>query len=239
MSNQPNGYQVTKHVCPRNCYDTCTMLSYTSNGKLKKVEGDPTNSFSKGKICAKAYSYIDSIYSKDRLKYPLLQTKRGSGNWKRISWEQAMDIISSKILELNDRYHSNLSLCLNKHSGNMGILHQSAENFFKSLGPFTQTAGSLCWSAGNDAQYFDFGNVETSDPSDIEHSKLIILWGANPAWTSVHSLSYLYKAQEKGAKIIVIDPIYTASAKIADYYIQIKPGSDGALALAIAKIIID
>ena len=239
MSIHSNIYQITKHVCPRNCYDTCTMLAYTLNGKLKKVEGDPSNSFSQGKICAKAFSYIDKIYHKERLKYPLLQTKRGAGEWKRITWEQAMDMIATKILHLHDRYNTNLSLCLNKHSGNMGILHQSSENFFKSLGPTTRTTGTLCWSAGYDAQYYDFGNVEASDPADIENSKLIILWGANPAWTSVHSLSYLYKAQDNGAIIIVIDPIYTATAKIADYYIQIKPGNDGALALAIAKIIIE
>lgn len=237
--SQNNQFQVTKHVCPRNCYDTCTMLAYSRNGRLEKVEGDPNNEYSKGKICAKGVSYIEKVYHHDRVKYPLLQTKRGSGDWKRITWEDAMEIISSKILELNQRYGNNLSLCLNKHSGNMGILHQSSENFFTSLGGTTRATGSLCWSAGMDAQFYDFGNAETSDPSDILHAKLIVLWGVNPAWTAVHSLPHLYQAQDRGTKIIVIDPIYTASAKIADYYIQLKPGSDGALALSIAKVIIE
>ena len=239
MSRTTEKYQVTKHVCPRNCYGTCTMTAYTKNGKLEKLEGDPTHEYSQGKICAKGYSYIDQVYHHDRIKYPLLQTNRGSGNWKQISWEHAMDIIASKMLELNERYGSNRSLCLNKHSGNMGILHNSPENLFDALGETTRATGSLCWSAGLDAQYYDFGNAETSEPSDMQNSKLIILWGVNPAWTAVHSLPYIYKAQDNGAKVVVIDPIYTASAKKADYYIQVKPGSDGALALAIAKILID
>lgn len=239
MANPTSKYQVTKHICPRNCYGTCTMTAYTKNGKLVKLEGDPSNGYSQGKICAKGYSYIDNVYHPERIKYPLWQKVRGSGIWERISWEQAMEIISSKIIELKERYGSNLSLCLNKHSGNIGLLHSSVEAFFNSLGQTTQAIGSICWSAGLDAQYYDFGNPETSEPSDMQNSKLILLWGVNPAWTAVHSLPYIYEAQENGANVVVIDPIFTATAKKADYYIQVSPGGDGALALAIANMIID
>lgn len=238
MSVKPNGYTVTRHVCPRNCYDACGMLAYTNNGVLQKVEGDPSHGYTRGKLCAKGYSYVNRVYHPQRLKYPLIQARRGSGHWKKVTWEEALDIIAKKILELNHRYGSNLSLALNKYSGNFGILHYAVEGMFNSLGPTTQAVGSPCWSAGLDATYYDFGGCQTSDPQDMENAKLIVLWGVNPAWTAVHSLPFIYRAKAKGAQVVVIDPVYTTTAKKADLYIQIRPGSDGALALAIAKIIL-
>ncbi|MDF2855758.1 MAG: hypothetical protein K0Q87_1609 [Neobacillus sp.] len=232
-------YKMTRHICPRNCYGACGMVAYTKNGVLENIKGDPDHEFTKGRICPKGYNYIKRVYHQDRIKYPLLQEKRGSGKWKRITWEYAIDVITDKILELHARFESNLSICLNKYSGNMGVLHNSVEVLFSSLGGTTRVVGDPCWSAGADAQYYDFGNHETSDPTDMQYSKLIILWGANPAWTAVHNLPYIYKAQENGAKVIVIDPVRTTTAKKADIYIQIKPGGDGALALAIAKILIE
>ena len=231
-------YTITRHVCPRNCYDACGMLAYTSNGILKHVAGDPKHGYTNGKLCAKGYAYVNRVYSEDRLKYPMYQSKRGLGNWQVITWEKAIDIIAEKMLELNSRYGSNLSLALNKYSGNFGLLHLAAEGLFNSLGPTTQALGSPCWSAGLDATYYDFGRYTTSDPNQLAKAKLIILWGVNPAWTAVHSIPYIFQAQAAGAKVVVIDPIYTTTAKKADLYLQLTPGSDGALALALGKLIV-
>ncbi len=228
---------ITRHICPRNCFDTCSMIAYTENGILKKVDGDPKHGYTAGKLCTKGYSYINRVYHPDRLKTPMIQTHRGSGRWKEISWEQAMTIIAEKILTLYDRYDSHLSLALNKYSGNFGLLHNAAEGMFNSLGATTQTTGSPCWSAGLDAHIYDFGNYLTSDPEQISESKLLLLWGVNPAWTAIHSMRYIYQAQNNGATVITIDPIYTTSAKKSDIYIQLQPGSDLYLALAIAKVI--
>lgn len=232
-----DGYAVTRHICPRNCYDACGMLAYTSEGVLQKIEGDPDHGYTKGKLCAKGYSYVNRVYSRERLKYPLFQERRGSGRWKRISWDEAMELVAQKILELQQCYGSNQSLALNKYSGNFGILHNAVEGMFNSLGATTQATGSPCWAAGLDANCYDFGSYLTSDPAELGKAKLIVLWGVNPAWTAVHSLPFIFEAKAKGAKVIVIDPVYTTTAKKADYYVQILPGSDGALALALAKII--
>lgn len=234
-----DGNQITRHVCPKNCYDACGILAYTRNGKLQKVTGDPKHGYTNGKLCSKGYSYIRKVYHPDRLKYPMRQLTRGSGQWERISWDEAIDIICKKILELKKRFGSTLPLCLNKYSGNLGLLHYSAEGLFNSLGPTTQAIGSPCWSAGLDAQFFDMGNNYNSDPKEMEKAKLIILWGVNPAWTAIHSIPFIHNAKDNGAKVIVIDPIYTDTARKADWYIQVKPGGDGALALAIAKVILE
>src|SRR5690606_25044867 len=124
--------EIFRNVCPRNCYGTCSMLSYVENGILTKVTGDPKHGYSKGHLCAKGYAYTQYVYNPYRLKYPVLQSPRGSGNWKRISWDEAYNIIARKILELHDRYGSNLALGYNKFSGNLGILHYATEGMFNS-----------------------------------------------------------------------------------------------------------
>lgn len=231
--------KITRHVCPRNCYDTCGILARVRNGRIIEVHGDPQHGYTRGKLCAKGYCYIRRVYSKERISHPLRQLGRCTGRWQEITWDEALTIISEKILSIKDRYGSTLPICLNKYSGNFGLLNFALEGLFNSIGPTTQVKGSPCWSAGLDAQCFDFGGNINSDPEDMTRSKLIILWGVNPAWTAVHSLPYIFSARSRGAKVIVIDPIYSETAKKADWYIQVKPGQDGALALALAKIILE
>ncbi len=132
-----------------------------------------------------------------------------------------------------------ISLALNKYSGNFGILHQAVEGMFNSLGPTTRAVGSPCWSSGLDAFYYDFGEHRTSDLEEMMQADTIVLWGINPVWTSIHALPFLYRAKERGATLITIDPIYTATAKKSDLYIQVKPGGDGALAIAVAKMLME
>lgn len=239
MAFKDGEWTVTRHVCPRNCYDACGMLAYTRDGVLEKVEGDPSHGYTRGKLCVKGYSYVNRVYSPQRLKYPMYQDRRRPGKWRRISWDEALDLIAHKILELKERYGSHGALALNKYSGNFGILHNAMEGLFYSLGDTTIADGTPCWSAGLDAFTYDFGSYETSDPEEMARAKLIILWGVNPAWTAVHSLRFIYQAREQGAKVVVIDPVRTITARKAHYYLQVRPGSDGALALALAKILVE
>ncbi|KLT15771.1 molybdopterin-dependent oxidoreductase [Neobacillus vireti] len=232
-------YSITRHVCPRNCYSSCSMLGYTKNRRLIKVTGDPKHGYTKGLLCAKGYNYINNVYHLDRLKYPMRQYPRGSGQWQRISWTEAIDTIAGKVIELYHRYDSHLSLALNKYSGNMGVLHHAMEGFFNGLGRTSRAVGNPCWAPGMDAIYYDYGEHQTSDMEDILHAETIILWGINPVWTSIHAMNYIYEAQKRGAKVITIDPVYTETAKKSDTFIQIKPGSDGAIALAVAKYILE
>lgn len=232
------GYQQTRHVCPRNCYSTCSMIGYTINGRLMKISGDKEHEYTKGKLCPKGYNYLSHVYHRDRLKFPMKQMKRGSGEWTRISWAEAIDTICQKILELHDRYGTNLSLALNKYSGNFGVMHDCVEGFFNSLGQTSRAVGSPCWASGLDAFIYDFGAYRNSDPRQLANADVIILWGANPVWTSIHSVQYLYEAKERGAKLIVVDPVFTATAKKADVYIQISPGTDGIFALALIKYLL-
>ena len=218
-------YQVTRHICPRNCYDACPILAYTCGGKIEYITGETVDG-APVRLCSKREDILATVYHPRRILYPQKQHGRGSGNWQRISWEEAIDTIARKMLSLKERYNSTLPLCLNKYSGNFGLLHFAVEGMFNGLGATTQTIGSPCFSSGIDAQNLDFGANITCDIRQLRESRLIILWGANPAWTSIHTMPVIYAAQERGAKVVVIDPVYTETARKADYYFELRPGSD-------------
>jgi anaerobic selenocysteine-containing dehydrogenase len=233
------GYETFRNACPRNCYDTCSIKSFVKDGVLEFVEGAKESTFTDGALCVKGYSYPRRVYSPDRIKYPMKQIGRGTGNWKRISWDEALTEIAEKITEIKKKDGSLLGMALDKYSGNFGITHYGVEGMMSSLGYTTRFVGTPCWPAGIDAQNFDMGNMWCNDPEDIVKSKYIILWGGNPAWNSMHSMKFIYEAQEKGAKLVVIDPILTQTAAKADMYIRVKTAQDGALALGIARHIVD
>lgn len=235
----PSAYQVFRNACPRNCYDTCSIKTYVKDGIVQFVEGAPESSFTQGALCVKGYSYPRRVYSPDRIKYPMIQEGRGSGNWRRISWDEAMDRISDKILELKKKDGNLLGLGLTKYSGNFGITNYGVEGMMSSLGYTSRFVGTPCWPAGIDAQNYDFGDMWCNDPEDMVKAKYIIVWGANPAWCSMHSMKYIYEARQKGAKVVVIDPIFTQTAAKGDVYWQVRAGGDGALALGMARHLLD
>ncbi len=225
--------------CPRNCYDTCSIVSTVRDGVLETVTGNVNNTYTDGRLCVKGYTYPRRIYSPDRIKYPMRQTAKGSGKWEQISWEEAIDTIARKIVEIQEEDGNALGVCLNKYSGNFNTLAYGIEGFFTSIGHTTRALGTPCWPAGIDSQTFDMGTLLCSDPEMMRKSKLIIVWGANPAWNSVHSMRILADARAAGAKIVVIDPIQTDTAARADQYIEIKASTDGALALGMCKWVLD
>jgi anaerobic selenocysteine-containing dehydrogenase len=232
-------YRVFRNACPRNCYDTCSLKTYVKDGVIQFVEGAPESTFTQGGLCVKGYTYPRKVYEPSRIKYPMIQEGRGSGNWKRISWEEAADRIARKILELKEKDGSLLGLALTKYSGNFGITHYGIEGFMSSLGYTSRLIGTPCWPAGIDAQNYDFGDMVCNDPEDMSKAKYIILWGANPAWCSQHSMKYVYEAQQNGARVLVIDPLLTQTAAKADEFWQVRTGEDGALALGMARHILD
>lgn len=231
--------KVFRNACPRNCYDTCAILTNVEDGVIQSVTGNPDNTYTRGKLCVKGNAYPRTVYSPDRILYPMRQNGRGSGNWERISWDEAYTEIAKNILKIKEEYGSTLPICLNKYSGNFDILHYGIEGTMSSIGYTTRATGTPCWPAGIDSQTFDFGTIVNNDPEDLVNSKYLILWGVNPAWCSVHSMYLVEEAKKRGCRIIAIDPIQTATAAKADMYLQIKPSTDGALALGMAKYILD
>lgn len=235
----PKTYKIYRNACPRNCYDTCSLKTWVKDDVITFVEGAPESTFTHGTPCVKGLSYPRRVYSPDRIKYPMVQDVRGSGNWRRISWDEAMQRIATKMLEIKKKDGSMLGLALTKYSGKFDVLNYAVEGMMSSLGYTTRFAGTPCWPAGIDAQNYDMGDMWCNDPEDMVKAKYIIIWGANPAWCSMHTMKYIYQAREKGAKVVVIDPLLTQTAAKADLYLRVRPGSDGALALGMARHLVD
>ncbi|WP_045519307.1 molybdopterin-dependent oxidoreductase [Neobacillus niacini] len=225
---------IVKSACPLNCWDSCGFHVTIENDKVIKVEGDPSHPITKGKICGRGRMLEARTNSPERLHYPL---KKVNGEFKQISWNQALDEIALELKEIKEQYGSTAVLHSHDYANN-GILKNLDQRFFNAYGGVTQIYGSLCWGAGIEAQKWDFGDAYGHEPEDVLKSKNIVIWGRNVARTNMHFYEKLLDAKKNGAKIYVIDPLFNATAKIADEYISVKPGMDGLLALGIIKEIL-
>lgn len=225
---------VQRSACPLNCPDSCGFIVRKDKDKGLHVRGDKEHPLTKGFICSKGQALAERVFSPERLRFPLL---RDQGSFKRISWEKAYSILAQKIKETLSEYGS-WGILHHYDYGHNGVLRELDRRFFQALGGVTEPRGSMCWGAGYRAQEIDFGGVYSSDWADIRNSKLIVLWGKDPAVTNVHLVPYLLEAKKEGAKIIVINPIRVKSVDLAHEYIQVHPGSDGILALGVAHIIL-
>ena len=233
-------YEVFRNACPRNCYDTCSIKSYVKDGVLQFIEGAEESTFTDGGLCVKGYAYPRTVYSPDRIKYPMRQVGRGSGNWERISWDEAMNQIADKILEIKQKDGSLIGHGVDqvlrqfRHHPLRRRRHDVVARLHHAV-----FVGTPCWPAGIDAQNYDTGDMWCNDPEDMVNSKYVIIWGANPAYCSIHSMKYVTEAKQRGAKVVVIDPVFTQTAAKGDEYWQVATGSDGALALGMARHLVD
>lgn len=224
--------RLVKTACPHNCYDTCGMLVYVKDEKVIKIEGDPDHPITRGHLCLKGYANVQKINSPDRVKYPLLRTgERGKGIFKRISWDEAFDYMVEKITAMRDKYGSE-SLVEYGYSGNREHMAKAVSGRFLNLFGATKLVGSFCLLSGAAGSYHTVGYQHTMSPEVwSENCEAVMLVGRNPSFTNPHIYTFLYRAMERGAKLIVVDPYVTAVASKADLHLQPRPGTDGAMAL--------
>ncbi|KAA9028383.1 molybdopterin-containing oxidoreductase family protein [Niallia endozanthoxylica] len=235
--NQPDG--VFPSVCSLDCPDQCGLLIHKENGKIVKVEGDPNHPVTKGNICNKVRNMPARIHDENRLKYPMKRTgAKGEGLFERISWEEAIQTITSRWKELIDSDGPE-SILPYSFYGNMGNLTAEGmdRRFFHRLGA-TRLDRTICSAAGGVGYQYTMGGSYGIDPEDTIHSKLIIFWGINAVSTNMHQIALAQQARKQnGAKIVVIDVHKNQTAKFADWFIPIIPGTDSALALGMMHIL--
>ena len=232
-------FKTINSVCPKDCFGSCSLEVDVEKGKIIKVRGNCNSPVNQGRICTKGMHYLNMLYSPERLLYPLQRIgKRGKGEFKRISWEQTLGIIYEKLKNLRGQYGPESVLYYNRFA-NLGVMKNCAYGFWYQFGGFTSTYGGLCDSAAQEAINLTYGEVKHNKISDLENSKLIILWGSNPAYTNIHLMHYVNKAVDKGAKLITIDVRENESGVKSHLYINSRPGTDGCLALGIANQLIE
>ncbi|HBH3576770.1 TPA: molybdopterin-dependent oxidoreductase [Clostridioides difficile] len=223
------------HGCTLDCHDCCKFNVYTKGNNVAKIEGDKNHPYTKGFICKKGMAHLDRLNHKDRIKTPMLKV---DGVWKEISFDKAIEIMAEKLTYYKEKYTSKSVMHYDQY-GSGSVLKYIGDIFFNFYGGVSRQKGGPCWSAGMHAQKYDFGIARSHSIEDMLNSKSIFVWGKNPAYTTIHTMQIIKKAKEKGIKIVVIDPIYTKTAQIADKYVRVNPGTDGALAIAMAKIIVE
>ncbi|MFV8829262.1 molybdopterin oxidoreductase family protein [Alkalihalobacterium sp. APHAB7] len=225
-------------VCPLDCPDQCGLLLHKKDGKIIKVAGDPDHPVTQGNICNKVRHMTDRIYDPKRLEYPLKRVgRKGEGKFERISWEEAIKAIKDRWTHLIDSEGPESILPYGFY-GNMGRI--SAEGmdrrFFNRLGVSIQDQ-TICSAAGSKGYSYTMGGSFGTDPEETIDTKLFIFWGVNAVSTNMHQVALAQKARKNGAKIFVIDVHKNQTGRLADWFIPILPGTDGALALGIMHIL--
>src|SRR6187455_3565004 len=230
---------VVRAACPHDCPDTCAMLVTVKDGVAVKVAGDPTHPFTDGSLCTKVSHYAERTYSPDRLLHPLRRTgKKGKGEFKRITWDEALDEIATRFKALAAEDPETI-LPLS-YAGTMGMVQYASmdRRFFHRLGA-SLLDRTLCSSAGKAGIKATLGGSVGMDPERFDEAKLILLWGANPVVSNLHLWSRVQEAKRRGAKVVAIDPYRSLSAEKCSQHVALQPGTDGALALAMMHVLIE
>ena len=210
------------------------------NGRAIKIEGDPTHPTTRGFLCGKVgQHYLDLVYSPRRVLTPRRRVgPKGSGQFEDISWDEA-------IAEIVERFrgivaeHGAQAILPYSYSGTLGLLNEGSmdRRFFHRLGA-SQLERTICSEAGFTAWKYTYGASIGTDPEAFAHASLILVWGSNPATSNTHLMPFITAARKAGARLIVIDPRQTRTARLADWHLAPRPGTDAALALALMNIII-
>lgn len=236
MEVNPNP-QSLPSVCPLDCPDTCSLQAMVSDDRLVSVRGSSANPYTAGKICSKvARSYPEMIHGGRRLKTPLKRTgKRGDGHFLAITWDEALNLIYEGFSKAINQYGSQSVMPLN-YAGPHGELACGSmdRRFFHKLGATLLDRGPLCGAVRGTAYSSLFGAVPGMPPQQAIHSDLIVIWGNNATVSNLHFARVAKTAREKGAMIVTIDPKRTRIAEQSHLHLQIQPGTDVILAMAVA-----
>lgn len=223
------------------------LVTVDESGRATRLRGDPNHPVTRGFLCAKVSKYLDRVYSPDRLFYPMrrrsgvpkgpLPHGREPEFFERISWEEALTTVSARLAETAARYGPE-SILPYSYAGTIGLLNYGSmdRRFFHRLGA-SQLDRTICSQTGGEALLSVYGSKLGTDTEAFRHARYIIAWAANIHGNNVHLWPFIEEARRNGAKLVVIDPFATRTARAADWHIPINPGTDSALALGMMYII--
>jgi anaerobic selenocysteine-containing dehydrogenase len=231
---------VLKSVC-RSCHGGCGALLHVKDGVLVKLEGDPESPLSHGRLCPIGTVTVDLVYHPDRLKYPLRRLgPRGSGQWKRISWDEALDEISERLLALRAECGPE-AIALGTGTGRHHVRWVS--RFGHALGTpnWCEPGFAQCFHPRVNTCLLTFGDFPVSDYTGGTPPKCIMFWGHDPVFSGPDGETRfnVLEALDHQPKIIVVDPRRIDLAKKAEIWLQLRPGTDDALALSMLHVLIE
>lgn len=252
LGNVPSRDQkIVRHVtCSLDCPDSCGILATVdpATDRVVKISGDPKHPVTRGFLCGKVARYLDRVYAPDRVLYPMrrkpgvpkgtLPHGREAESFERVSWDEALATIASRLHQIVQQYGPE-SVLPYSYAGTIGKLGYGSmdRRFFHRLGA-SQLDRTICASAGSEALTHVYGTRLGVPPQEFVHARLIVAWGANIHGNNIHLWPFIEQARRDGAKLVVIDPYATRTAKLADWHIAIRPGTDVALAMGLMHVIL-
>jgi anaerobic selenocysteine-containing dehydrogenase len=229
---------IVRATCPHDCPDTCALLVTVEDGVATQVRGDPDHPTTAGVLCTKVSRYTDRTYHKDRLLHPMKRVgRKGEGRFERISWDEALDTIASKLKAVAARDPQ--AILPYSYAGTMGLVQgeSMAARFFNKLGA-SLLDRTICASAGGAGYKYTVGARIGTDVEQFQNARLILIWGGNPIASNLHFWMRAQEAKRRGAKLIAIDPYRSLTAEKCHQHIALLPGTDAALALGMMHVLI-
>src|SRR5688572_30697253 len=229
---------VVRAACPHDCPDTCAMLVTVEDGRAVGVRGDPEHPFTNGFLCTKVSRYHERTHSPDRVLHPMRRVgRKGEGRFERVSWDEALDEITGRFAEIAASEDGAEAILAYSYAGTMGLVQGEGmdRRFFHRLGA-SLLARTICATAGAEAWAATIGASVGTDPEQFHKARLVVLWGTNTLTSNVHLWPQILDARKAGAEVVAIDPYRTRTAAAADRWLAIRPGTDAALALALAHV---
>ncbi len=240
--------RLIRTVCDPNCHANprCGINAHVANGRIVKIEPGafPLPEYDR-RICAMGMARLEQQYHEERLRYPMRRVgERGQGQWLRMSWDEAFDLLAERLGRVAAQYGSR-SLAFFTGSGAAGVLTKgSAQRFAAAIGGTAHRAGGVDYGVPKGLEYM-FGVPASTyfrpgghEMADAVNSRMILLWGGNGADTRLADFHFVTAAQQRGAKLVCIDPNRSATAQRADQWVSPRPGTDGALALGLIEEIL-
>jgi anaerobic selenocysteine-containing dehydrogenase len=226
--------EIRPSACPLDCPDGCSLDVTVRDGRVVELDGNHVNRITAGFICGKVRHFADRMYGDDRVLYPAIRVGvKGSGDFRRASWDAALDLVCARMTEIRDRFGGEAILPYH-YGGSNGWLTENGMDarLFYRLGA-SRLARTLCAMPTSLAVTGLYGKMAGVSYEDYPSAKLIILWGVNPSATGIHLAPYIRQALDNGAKLAVVDPRQTPFARQADVHLAIRPGTDLPVALAV------
>lgn len=219
------------------CFNNCGVLIHMAQGRVAMIKGDPDSPVNRGALCPKGLASLEYLYHPERLKHPLKKAgKKGQGQWQRISWEDALNEIAGKLMKVRDHYGAE-SIAFVDGSAK-GLQDAVFRRFVNAIGsPNIISTDHICFVPRKSASVITYGFYAI--PHYEYPPSCIMVWAANLAETRIGEHLEFHKAVKEGTKVVVIDPRRTALAREAELWLQLRPGSDLALALGFIHVIIN
>ena len=228
--------RLVRGACPHDCPDTCAMHVTVEDGRATKVTGDPDHPITVGFLCGKVSNYLDRVYAEERILHPLV---RENGGFRQASWDEALDIAADGLLRAGDQFGGE-SILPYSYMGTQGLIQGNimSARLMNALGA-SNLERTICATAGYTGTAMAHGVSPEVDPEEWPHARYVLVWGWNPLSTAPHLWRKLLDARAQGARLVVVDPFRSRTARVADEHLRPLPGTDAALAIGMMKAIVD